>query len=229
MVGDDKVNAEAAGQGGFLHGGDAVVHRDDEGVAFFRQRADGVGVEAVAAAVTAGQFAAHQRAEVLQAFEQDGGGRNAIDIVIAEDDDPLARINGLLDAGDGLVHIPYQERVGEFVPAIQQVGGRGGVLYAAGCQYPAEQRAVAGRTQGLFGRRVRRFCLPGTIEHRGFLSWCERCECSQVRYENGCRLCAAETVRSNHVHHRVRRHFNGFLRSARFLAAMAQSAPLQSQ
>ena len=166
VVGDDQVETEFGGAIGFGHGGDAVVHRDDELIALGGQAAHGLRVEAVTAAVPAGQLAAHMRALVGKAFVQDGGGGNAVDIIIAKNDDGFLVFDGLADAFDRFVHILEPVRVGQFRLFGQQAVGLLRRFDAARRQHPAEQRPVPGRLQRGLRGGVGRRSLPDPVVHR---------------------------------------------------------------
>lgn len=136
VVGDHQLNAQLCGQVSFLNGGNAVIHCHNQLIAFICQLLQGFTVQAVAAALAGGQFAAHLRAKVGQAFIQDGRSGNAVHIIIAKDHNGFTVFNGLLDAGNGFVHIFQQERVAQRRFLFQQCGGSRRLGNTAAGQHP---------------------------------------------------------------------------------------------
>ena len=165
VVGDDQVDAQLPGVGGLLHGGDAVVHRDDQGIALVRQFFQRVPVHAVAALGAQGQFAAHLRAQVGEILVQNGGGGNAVHVVVAVNDDGLALLHGAVQPLHRLVHIPDGKRVGQGRFPLQQRRGLLRRLAAPRGQHPRKQPAAARLLQS--GRRllIQRLRLPDAIPH----------------------------------------------------------------
>ena len=100
VVGDDQIEVEARG---FVRGGegaDAGIHADDEAHAFGRGAREHLGLHAVAVAQAMRDVIADSAAEDLDGgLEQDDGG-GAVHVVVAVDEDRLARRDGLLDARD---------------------------------------------------------------------------------------------------------------------------------
>ena len=115
VVGDDQIHAQRGRKVGFLHGRDAVIHRHDEGATLVVHRLDGVFRKAVAVPLAAGQHTLDGRAHALEMLVQQGGGGHAVHIVIAEDRDGLAVVDGLPDALTGGVHIGQQRGVGKLL------------------------------------------------------------------------------------------------------------------
>ena len=165
VVGDDQVDAQLFGVGGLLHGGDAVVHRDDQGIALVRQLFQHVLVHAVAALGAQGQFAAHLRAQVGEILVQNGGGGDAVHVVVAVNDDGLAVLHGAVQPLHRLVHIPDGKRIGQGRFPLQQRRGLLRRLAAPRGQHPRKQPAAAGLLQS--GRRllIQRLRLPDAIPH----------------------------------------------------------------
>ena len=167
VVGDDKIQPQCLGAGGFLHGRNAVVHRHDQlepllGKAFQRRAGQTVAVAA------RGQLAAHVCAHAAQALVQDGGGGDAVHIVVTVDDDQLLVLDRLLNARDRLVHIPHKKRVGQRLPRAQKLLRRGGIA-APRCQNSAQQNTAPLGGKCLFIRRSGGFYLPCRIDHFGWL------------------------------------------------------------
>ena len=139
VVGDDQIHAQRSRKVGFLHGRDAVVHRHDEGTALVVHGLDGVFRKAVAVPLAAGQHTLDSRAHALEMLVQQGGGGHAVHIVIAEDRDGLAVVDGLPDALTGGVHIGQQRGVGKLFLPCQQGQRFGGVGDAPGGKNARQQ------------------------------------------------------------------------------------------
>ena len=139
VVGNDQVHAQRSRKVGFLHGRDAVVHRHDEGAALVVHGLDGVFRKAVAVPLAAGQHTLDSRAHALEMLVQQGGGGHAVHIVIAEDRDGLAVVDGLPDALTGGVHIGQQRGVGKLLLPCQQGQRFGGVGDAPGGKNARQQ------------------------------------------------------------------------------------------
>ena len=146
VVGNNKVKVQFLGAAGLLHGRDAVVHGNHELEALACQRFQRRPGQTVAGAAGR-QLAAHVRALTGETFVQNGGGRNAVHVIITVDDGQFLVLNGLLNAGHGLVHILEQERVTQRLAMTQQLLCGGGVGAAAGGQNPAQQYAAPGPSQ----------------------------------------------------------------------------------
>ena len=139
VVGDDEVE----GRGLWLHrrrseGADAGVDTDDETDARGCGEAEDVRLHAIAFADAMGDVVgdlggtAGRRDALDGGLEEDGGG-GAVDVVVAVDEDGLAGVDGLLDAGDGFTHAEEKEGVVEGVEGGGEEGGcSGGIGDAAG-------------------------------------------------------------------------------------------------
>ena len=120
VVGDDEVYPQGGCKLGFLNGGNAVVHRDDELAALVVDGLDGVFGEAVAIALPAGQHTFDVGSHPFQVLVEQGRGSHAVHIVVAKDHDGLFVVNGLQNAGTGLVHVGQEHGVGQLFLARQQ-------------------------------------------------------------------------------------------------------------
>ena len=100
MIGDDQVDAELARAQRRLGAADAAVDRDDQRHAFGVQPIDRRRLQAVAVAQPFGDEVDDVAAEQLERAPQDDGGRDAVDVVVAVDGDPLALRQRPLEALD---------------------------------------------------------------------------------------------------------------------------------
>ena len=120
VVGDHHVHAQLPGAVHLRHRGNAVVHGDNQGDALLVECLHGVEVHAVALPLPLGYVIHHVGAHGLQVGEQDGGGGDAVGVVVAIDGDSLKALNGAVDALHRLVHVLHQKGVGK-LPAGEQV------------------------------------------------------------------------------------------------------------
>lgn len=148
VVGDDQIYAQLLCAAGFLHSGNAVVHRHHQRVSLFCQSLEYIGIQAISPAFPAGQFTANLRPLVGQTLKQDGRCRDAVHIVVAKNDDGLAFFHRTLDAFHRLVHVLEQKGIGQFIPTIQKVMRGFGRMDPACRQHTAEQHAEAFGVQG---------------------------------------------------------------------------------
>ena len=139
VVGDDQVDAQRGRIGRLVHRRDAVVHRDDEGIAFVVDLVDGPFGQAVAVPLPAGQHTFDAAAQALELLVQQGGRSHPVHVVIAVDDDGLALFQGAADAGHRLVHVLHLERVAEGVLPRQEGQGLLRLGHATGGQQPRQQ------------------------------------------------------------------------------------------
>jgi hypothetical protein len=129
VISDDEVYAALAGQrGGFVRG-DATIDGDDELRALVGELGDGFGVEAVAFLDAVGDVELDRAAQEGDGVPENGSGGDAVNVVVAVDDDSLAIADGLGDAlgglakvgdGEGIVQMP--ERRAEEGGAVTGVG-----------------------------------------------------------------------------------------------------------
>ena len=126
MVGDDHSHPQALGQKGFLHGGDARVHRHHQAAAILRQLADGPGVQAVALVHPVGDIILTLRSPGAEVPDQNGCGGDAVHIVVPIDCNFLSPPDGFLQSGHGLVHIRQQKGISQ--PIQRSVQKPGSIL-----------------------------------------------------------------------------------------------------
>ena len=113
MVQHDDVHTTLAEPGDRGDSGRAAIHREQQRDGEFSEAIlDPVLTEAIAFIHTMGQVIVGFPAEGAEHFEQQGSGRNAVNIVIAEDDEGFIALAGLEQALDGHSHVGQQERVG---------------------------------------------------------------------------------------------------------------------
>jgi len=167
VVGNDEVEAEAAGSERLSEGAHAGVNGDDEANAFsIRGFKDG-GLEAVALVEAVGDVEADLAAEHLNGgFEQDNGG-GSVYVVVAVQEDGLLGGDGLLKAGDGGGHAEHQEGVVEMSDLrVEEGEGLSGTGDAAGDEELGEDQGQAGGFgEGLCLVRVRVSQLPALTGH----------------------------------------------------------------
>ncbi len=113
VVGDDDVDARLPGKRDFLGGRDAAIDRYDEPGAelngFLHTRLR----HAIPFNQAIGAKIFNIAAEQPQAAQQNDRGGNAVDVVIAIDDDQLMAFNSLHDPGHGFFHIVEKKGVVE--------------------------------------------------------------------------------------------------------------------
>ena len=108
MVGDDQLQAEAAGGLGLGHAGDAAVDRDHDRRAPGGDLGQGLGVEAVALFEPVRHVDFDGAAGQLQGLLEDGGAGDAVDVVVAVDADLAPAAGGVEQAVGGLAHAGQQ-------------------------------------------------------------------------------------------------------------------------
>ena len=162
VVSNDEVDAETGRKGGFLHRRDAVVHRDDEAASLIIDGLDGVLRQAVAVALPAGQHTLGAGPHPFEVLIEQGGGGHAVHIVVAEDHDGLALVDGPQDAHAGLIHVGQEHGVAQLLLARQQRQRLGGVGDAPGSKDAGQQTGLL-----LLGRKDRAVFLlaPRPIVH----------------------------------------------------------------
>ena len=141
MVGNDQVNAQFSGIIGFFHSRNAVIHRHDQLAALIVDGTDGIARKAVAVALAAGQHTFYGSPHALEMLVQQGRGRHAVHVIIAEHHNGLALVNGPPDALAGLVHIGEQRRVAQFFLTGKQ-GQCFGRVGDAACRQHARQQGI---------------------------------------------------------------------------------------
>ena len=145
MVQDDDVHAPLSERSDGSDGGRAAVHRQEQGGGELCQAIlHGFLGEAVAFIEAMGQVVVDLPAERAQHFEQQGGGGDAVHVVIAEDDEVFAALAGLEEALDGGAHVWQQERVRQLLePGLEKGSDGGRVTQAPVKQALGEQRRDA--------------------------------------------------------------------------------------
>src|SRR5262249_12918025 len=129
VVGDDQVNAGVTGNFGRFDARDPAIHGDDQrllAVGRGTQVGDRLVVEPVSLLDAVRDVAADVGAQGLEHVPQDGAGGNAVDVVVAVDDDRLALADGQGEAVGGADQPGNEARVmqvGE--PGLEE--GAGGV------------------------------------------------------------------------------------------------------
>jgi len=126
VVGDDEIDAVGAEGLGFLDGGDSAVDGGDELGAGFGDGFEGVGVEAVAFFETFGDVVVDVAAEEGDGVPEDGGCGDAVDVVVAVDDDFFVSFDGVVDAVGGF------EDAGEELWGVEMMEGWGEEVVAEG-------------------------------------------------------------------------------------------------
>ena len=113
VVDHDEVEAGPPGLGQRLEGGDAAIDRDDDGGAVFPDLQQGRRVGAVAFLAAVRNVDADVAADTPEEAQQQRRRGGAIDVVIAEHDDALARLDGPHQAGNRGVHVLEMRRIGQ--------------------------------------------------------------------------------------------------------------------
>ena len=165
VVGNDQVDAQFCSVIRFVHGRNAIVHGHDQLTALVVDGADRVFGKAVTVPLSAGQHTLDGRSHALEMLVQKGRSGHAVHIVVAEDHDGLAIVDGLPDALTGLVHVGQQRRVAQFFFARQQGQRFGGVGDAPRGQHTGQQ----GVFLLLGGQHLMIFCFRPRLFVHGLL------------------------------------------------------------
>ncbi len=147
VVGDDEVAASGLGFAGGNGGGDAAVDADDE-IVLVGEFGDGVAVEAVALFEAVGEVGgeANVGLECVKQVPEDGGGGDAVDVVIGVDDDGLVALEGVEDASRGLVEVGHE---GGIVEIAERGVEEAGIGDAAGGEDAIGEGLTRGRRFGI--------------------------------------------------------------------------------
>ena len=78
---------------------------------------DGIFGKAVAIPFTAGQHTLDVGSHPLEVLVEQGGGGHAVHIVVTKDNNGLFPVDGIEDAGTGLVHVGQEHGVGQLLLA----------------------------------------------------------------------------------------------------------------
>ena len=126
VVEDHDVHAAVAQPGDAFDGGGAAIHGDEQaGGVFFQTGLHGALAEAVALVHAVRQVTGGREAEARKGLEQQGGGTNAVHVVVTEDDHGLAGGAGAEQARDRGVHRGQQKGISQGLEAGFEVGGEG--------------------------------------------------------------------------------------------------------
>jgi hypothetical protein len=118
MIEDDDIDAAPAERGDGVDGGGAAIDgQEQSGGELVEALFDPIRAQAVTFLQAMRQVAVRVPAEPGQDFGQEGGGGDAIDVVVAEDDDWFPGVAGAEEAVDRGGHIGQLERVGKIAEA----------------------------------------------------------------------------------------------------------------
>ena len=158
VIGDDEVEAEAARGFSFSEGAHAGVDGDDDADAFGVGGFEHARLHAVAVAQAMRDVKADFTAEHFDGgFEKDDSD-GAVDVVVAIEEDGLARGDGAFETVDGSGHAEHEERIVEVRGlGIEESEGLGGGGDAARDEQLGEdegQARFAGERSGFFRVRL---------------------------------------------------------------------------
>ena len=111
VVGDDEIDAEVPGELGFGNGRHTAVDRHDDLRPIGGELAEGRRVQAVALLIAVRDVRAHRDPEVPECADEDGRAGDAVDVVVAIDDDALAGGERTVDPVDGPVEVQHRRTV----------------------------------------------------------------------------------------------------------------------
>ncbi len=168
VVGDDEVEVEARG---FIRGGegaDAGVHTDDEAHVLGRGAGEHLGLHAIAVAQAMRDVIADGATEDFDGRLEQDDRSGAVDVVVAVDEDRLARGDGLLDARDRCCHAVQGVGIEQVIErGMKELRGRSGIGDAALEQQGSDRYGNARCIRESFhGGRVWRW-KPPVREGRG--------------------------------------------------------------
>ena len=126
VVDHDEIESGAPRLGQRLEGGDAAIDRDDDGSAVLPDLQQRRRIGAVPLLATVRNVDADIAADGPEETQQQRRGGGAIDIVVAEHDDALARLDGPHEAPDGRVHVLQMRGIGQELAQrrFEKVGNR---------------------------------------------------------------------------------------------------------
>ena len=113
VVADDDIDALVAGVAHFLHGLDAAVQGDDQGVAVLVSPVDALVGDAVALVVAVGYVVLDVGVEIAYEGVHQGYSRGTVHVVVSVYHDPFLLGDSLLEPVYSPVHIFHQEGVVE--------------------------------------------------------------------------------------------------------------------
>ena len=163
VVGDDQIHPQLPAQPGFLNGGDAAVHRNNQGNALAFQLVQGNGVQAIALFQAAGDVADAVGALLAQKVGKQTGGGNAVHIVVAEDRDFFTPGNGCRHPPSGQSHIRQQIGVRQAAIAVQKAGCLGGGFHAPSGQNHGGQGGEPSGYQCVYAAYIRFLHIPDSV------------------------------------------------------------------
>ena len=166
VVGHDHVHPELPGHLDLYCGGDAAVDREDEPDAVGRELLDRRGGDAVALLEAARQVPRHVGTDLSQREHGEGGGADAVDVVIAVDADFLAPFRGEPQARHRGHHVAQEERIVADTFRLEEGTCNIGVAEAAAHEHGRDGLREAERGGQLLDVRERdRLDLPACGNH----------------------------------------------------------------
>ncbi len=112
MIDDDHVDARIPRHGQRIERLCAAIDGDDQRGAFGTKPHQRLARGAIAFHQPVGDIGAGGQAEIAQQADKERGAGRAIDIIVAEDGDRLARLHRVGDARGGALHVLKQARIG---------------------------------------------------------------------------------------------------------------------
>ena len=140
MIRDHRIHPQSGGVGDLGVGGDARIHRNDEGHALGGQLVYGPHRHAVALSQTVGYVAGHVSPQSLEVEVQGGHRGDTVHVVVAVNGDALPSGDRFQHPRGGRLHIGHEHGVvpNPLVVAEEQLGG-GGVGVAAVAEHAGGQ------------------------------------------------------------------------------------------
>ena len=165
VVGDHNVHPQLLCKGGFLHGGDAAVHRDHQLHALAGELPQGHFVQAVALLQPAGYVGYAVRPMAAEKMGQQARGGDAVHIIVAEDGDFLAPGHGKSHPSGGGSHIRQGKGVRQRSIESENLNCLGRGLHAPGSQHHSGKGSVSSLRQRIH-RALRSLTnIPNTVFH----------------------------------------------------------------
>ena len=167
VVRDDHLEPAGARFRHLFDGGDAAVDGEDEAAPFVREARERLGAHAVALVEAARQVPVDVGAQLAQKMDGEGGGGDAVDVVIAMHADASPAGDRGADSLAGERHVAEQEGVVRRPLPGQECPRGGGVVVAAPDENACRELAhpESGGEPGLHLVRARTQC-PGALVHR---------------------------------------------------------------
>jgi hypothetical protein len=163
VVRHDEIDAQVAGEERLVHRGHAAVDRDDHLRTVRRQVPQRRGVDAVALLVAVWDVRRDARAEPAESADEDGGTGDAIDVIVAVDDDALATRERTTQTLDSPLEVSHRRpRVGG--PGGEEVGHFRDRDATAREDLSHERGDTIGRIRGLRGHD------PKTLRSQGHVN-----------------------------------------------------------